>query len=565
MTATFKDAAAQIDDNLPPWEEEPTAGAGWSLVKRTGNEDEMVGLQEAIERFSALKKRPFSGHETTTAASQDLIGAQATSTPHTRTQTYVSPPPRKKARANALDQPATRSAAAPPSPLPSPHGSPSTPVMWSTPSQSQTPPFQPDVALTTLLSLPSLVSQFTALPPQLQSHLLITLLKHSPLPVLRTLHSILTPTLARDFLVLLPPELTSQILGFLPASSLFAASRVSKAWRNLIDSDAWVWRELLRRSGTWYGGPSEVAYADRIWALRIRKYEHPSLYPSLPLAHPYKLLYKSRQSTYNRWQHNTPKRLTFAAHGTSVVTCLLFSRRRIISASDDHSIHMYSPFTGELTRTFPGHEGGVWALAVCSRRRKPPPSPILAPSDSPAGPPPKAYYHETLVSGSTDRTVRIWDLETGKNTHVFGGHTSTVRCLAIARPVWIQAEDGSDRKEKWPKRTMIVTGSRDHTLRVWRLPAPGEPEYRCFGASASEGDPSDENVEDNPYHIRPLVGHENAVRALAVHGRTVVSGSYDATVRVWDIVTGKVKWILRGHTQKGMSFSGHLYGSGIVT
>lgn len=55
----------------------------------------------------------------------------------------------------------------------------------------------------------------------------------------------------------------------------------------------------------------------------------------------------------------------------------------------------------------------------------------------------------------------------------------------------------------------------------------------------------------NPFHLRLLEGHAHAVRALAAHGRTLVSGSYDATVRVWDIVTGDCKFILTGHTQKG--------------
>lgn len=56
----------------------------------------------------------------------------------------------------------------------------------------------------------------------------------------------------------------------------------------------------------------------------------------------------------------------------------------------------------------------------------------------------------------------------------------------------------------------------------------------------------------NPFHLRLLEGHAHAVRALAAHGRTLVSGSYDATVRVWDIVTGDCKFILTGHTQKGL-------------
>lgn len=31
----------------------------------------------------------------------------------------------------------------------------------------------------------------------------------------------------------------------------------------------------------------------------------------------------------------------------------------------------------------------------------------------------------------------------------------------------------------------------------------------------------------------------------------MVSGSYDCTVRIWDIITGACKWVLAGHTQKG--------------
>ena len=59
-------------------------------------------------------------------------------------------------------------------------------------------------------------------------------------------------------------------------------------------------------------------------------------------------------------------------------------------------------------------------------------------------------------------------------------------------------------------------------------------------------------MEENPYHRLLLNGHDHAVRALAARGRTLVSGSYDCTVRVWDVITGKVKWVLIGHTQKGV-------------
>jgi len=62
----------------------------------------------------------------------------------------------------------------------------------------------------------------------------------------------------------------------------------------------------------------------------------------------------------------------------------------------------------------------------------------------------------------------------------------------------------------------------------------------------------DEQVDanDNPYYVRLLAGHADAIRTLAAHGKTAVSGSYDNTVRVWNIVTGECKWVLEGYFQK---------------
>ncbi|KAH9900959.1 WD40 repeat-like protein [Cubamyces lactineus] len=514
--ATFRDGESGEQEMQE--EESVVEGKGWKMIKRDESENRReVGLAEAIERYG--RKRSYSNENMMEGI--EAIPGLVTNTP-----------PRKKAKSYPPPPINTMNTAAPPSPLPSPHGSPPPESIWpsappsghSSPQPQAQAPIQPDLSLTTLMALPSLLSHFSSLPPPLQSHVLLTFLRHSPLSVLRTLHSVLTPTLARDFLTLLPPELVSLILSFLPFPDLARASRVSKAWRAIIDSDPVLWRDLLKSTRIWFGHDSETAFSDAIMARRRRQgLPAPN---SLPLPHPYKILFKSRHLTRTRWVTNQdPKRLTFPAHGRSVVTCLIFSHGRIISASDDHSIHVYSPVTGTLIRSLDGHDGGVWALAATKN---------------------------TLVSGSTDRTVRIWDLETGRCTHVFGGHTSTVRCLAIVKPEWIDYENehGIIVREKWPKRPLIVTGSRDHSLRVWTLPRPGDEEYRCYGADDTEIDPSEEDVEDNPYHKLHLEGHDHAVRALAARGRTLVSGSYDCTVRIWDIITGDCKWVLVGHTQK---------------
>lgn len=152
----------------------------------------------------------------------------------------------------------------------------------------------------------------------------------------------------------------------------------------------------------------------------------------------------SARITEDLWLRNPrPKHISVPAHGYSVVTCLLIAQARIITASDDHTISVFSLTSGERLRSLTGHTGGVWAVAVAGN---------------------------TLVSGSTDTTLRVWDLDAGRCTHVFGGHTSTVRTLALAHP-----ESGDS---DWPgDGPLVVSGSRDHTLRVWKLPTPSETEY----------------------------------------------------------------------------------------
>lgn len=232
-----------------------------------------------------------------------------------------------------------------------------------------------------------------------------------------------------------------------------------------------------------------------------------------------------------------------AAHGSSVVTCLILANDRIISASDDHSILVHSASTGERFLELKGHTGGIWSLGVAD---------------------------DTLVSGSTDRTVRVWDLKSGECTHIFAGHSSTVRTLVIVQPqsVDVTNEEGFINKEIWPKRSLIVTGSRDHSLRVWTLPRAGEPEYRddpdtddyevsiltlegSLGNKFGSHKGCQVAVQNNPYHRSHLIGHDHAVRDVAACGRIAVSGSYDCIVRVWDLVSGQAKWVMSGHTQKG--------------
>lgn len=238
--------------------------------------------------------------------------------------------------------------------------------------------------------------------------------------------------------------------------------------------------------------------------------------PSLSNLHLYKSLYQRHYCISRAWMRPDvkPRHIAFQAHGRHVVTCLQFDANKILTGSDDTNINVYDTQTGALKATLRGHEGGVWALE---------------------------YYGNTLVSGSTDRSVRVWDIERAKCTQVFQGHISTVRCLQIVPPTEVgRHSDGTPKI--MPKEPLIITGSRDSNLRVWKLPQPGDPLYyqRISG------------IEDTacPFFVRTLSGHLHSVRAIAAHGDTLVSGSYDCSVRVWKISTGETLHRLQGHTLK---------------
>jgi len=232
--------------------------------------------------------------------------------------------------------------------------------------------------------------------------------------------------------------------------------------------------------------------------------------------HLFKSIYQRHHLIRKSWMHSEtePLHLAFRAHERHVVTCLQFDSERILTGSDDANIDIYDTQSGASLKRLEGHEGGVWALE---------------------------YQGNILVSGSTDRSVRIWNIAEGRCLQVFQGHTSTVRCLQILQPVQVgEKVDGTPIM--MPKSPLIITGSRDSSCRVWRLPKPEDRSIFQTGPAA--------NDNENPYFVRTLTGHHHSVRAIAAYADTLVSGSYDATVRVWKISTGECVHRLQGHTTK---------------
>jgi WD40 repeat protein len=124
--------------------------------------------------------------------------------------------------------------------------------------------------------------------------------------------------------------------------------------------------------------------------------------------------------------------------------------------------------------TFDLHDGDVFALAW-----------------SPNG--------EYVASGGRDKTVQVWNVQTGEMTTYYQGHSEAVYALAWS-----------------PESDMIASGGRDKTVQVWD--AKTEKEYFTY------------------------YGHDGSIYTLAwsPDGRLLASGGDDKEVQVWGAASGEL-------------------------
>ncbi len=113
------------------------------------------------------------------------------------------------------------------------------------------------------------------------------------------------------------------------------------------------------------------------------------------------------------------------------------------------------------------------------------------------------------LSGSWDKTLRLWELSTGVSTRQFNDHEKDVLTVAFSQ----------DNRQ-------IISGSRDHTLKLWNT--LGECKY-TIKEQGHEGWVS--CVRFAPGAEKPLI----------------VSAGYDKIIKVWELSTCKLLANLVGH------------------
>jgi WD40 repeat protein len=138
-----------------------------------------------------------------------------------------------------------------------------------------------------------------------------------------------------------------------------------------------------------------------------------------------------------------------------------------------------------------------------------------------------------LVSGSRDKTVKIFDAEKGESVTTYPGHGETVLGVAFAPDGKSVLSSGADRKiHVWnpddAKQIATIAGSGE----IYRVAIVGGDVWSCS---------SDKTAKRHQLSDRKLLGdfkgHADYVFSLAVHAESkrLATGGFDGEVRVWNI------------------------------
>ncbi|MGH9971214.1 MAG: caspase family protein [Pyrinomonadaceae bacterium] len=171
-----------------------------------------------------------------------------------------------------------------------------------------------------------------------------------------------------------------------------------------------------------------------------------------------------------------------------------------------------------------------------------------------------------LATGSTDHTIKLWDVATGRELRTLTGHSDGIGAVAFSVNGKTLASAGLDNTIKsWD----VATGRELRTLTRY----PGvllalSPEAKTLASGSNDGTIRLWDVATSR-ELHTLSAHSRFVTvAFNADGQTLASGggSDDPTIRLWDVATGRELHTLTGHsgevTEVAFSADGNMLASG---
>ena len=282
------------------------------------------------------------------------------------------------------------------------------------------------------------------------------------------------------------------------------------------DNTARLWR-IDHSTGSYESYAIFTGHAESVGAISL-----PSATPQAdshafksPLNHPPPfLLTGSQDRTIKRWiiptSASTPARALYTrkAHEKDINALALSPTSHLFaSASQDRNVKIWSTEEGETQGILRGHKRGVWSVAFAPKDTPP------ITSSSTGGP--AAANRGMVLTGSGDKTVKIWSLNDYTCLRTFEGHTNNVLKVLWLPPTPAPPSSTTPTisQPQQSKSPQIASAGADGLVKIWD-PASGE----C---------------------LTTLDNHTDRIWALAVEisTRTLVSGGADAVITFWKDTT----------------------------
>ncbi|MBW2052909.1 MAG: protein kinase [Deltaproteobacteria bacterium] len=165
------------------------------------------------------------------------------------------------------------------------------------------------------------------------------------------------------------------------------------------------------------------------------------------------------------------------------------------------------------------------------------------------------------LSGSDDRTIRLWEVETGRCIHTFEGSAGEINSICLSRDKrYILSGSGGYTRNDFSVRLWDVSSGR--CLRTFKG-HDANVNTVCFNKDArllvSGGDEGIIKVWEieTGQCLQTIRGHKRAVTAvrLTEDGRYILSASADKTIRLWNAETGRGQFSFEGHAGTVTSIS----------
>lgn len=178
------------------------------------------------------------------------------------------------------------------------------------------------------------------------------------------------------------------------------------------------------------------------------------------------------------------------------------------SASQDRTIKIWSLEDGSVTGILRGHKRGVWSIQFSPAATPP----LNLPEGGSSG------ARGLLVSGSGDRTVKVWSLSTYTCLQTFEGHSNSV-----LKVIWLPPRTSSRDKEALSdaNQPLIASASSDTLVKLWSPYSPTDSDHLLT------------TLDNHSDRVWALTSPSTSISQPTPIPYPLISGAADASLTFW--------------------------------